>query len=125
MATIDATRANAALWEHYVEQQYGNLLTTIGLPAMTGLLGTAIATYYVAFWGDVIARLFATNAGEVTRFVQQSGANVQPRFSATPLPPTALDEPPPWLREAMDEINRRREEPSVAAPTGSELVGAI
>jgi hypothetical protein len=125
MATIDATRANAALWETYVEERYGTLLATMGLPAMTGLLGTAIATYYVAFWGDVIARLFATNAGQVTRFVQESNAEVLPRFSATPLPPTALDEPPPWLREALDEIGRGPSPAPARAASGSEMVGAI
>jgi len=109
MEAVDVSRANSALWTQYLEQQYGFWLAPLGGPAAAALLGTAIAATYGALWGDFIARLFATNAGEVTSFVQSSGAHVRPRWSALPLPPTALDDPPPWLRETLDEIARREE----------------
>jgi hypothetical protein len=63
------------------------------------MLGMAIGSYYTAFWTDIIGRMFASNAREVTEFVQKSGADVLPRWTATPLPPPApADALPPWLR---------------------------
>jgi hypothetical protein len=122
METPNATRANAALWEQYIEEQYGRMLTAMGMPAMAALMGAAIANYYAAFWGDIIGRMFATNARDVTRFVQDSSADVLPRWTATPVPPQALDEPPPWLRDALDEIDRRQERQRAAATR--QLAGA-
>jgi hypothetical protein len=59
----------------------------------------AIASYYAAFWSDVIGRMFAANARQVTELVQQSGADVLPRWTATPLPPPSPEDAiPPWLR---------------------------
>ena len=119
MDTPDATRANSALWAAYLEDQYAGLLAPLGGVGAGMALGAAVAAAYTAFWGDVIARMFAANAGEVTRFAQASGADVRPRWSATPLPPTALDEPPPWLRDALDEISRRDLPVSTREPVGA------
>jgi hypothetical protein len=95
----NATRANSALWMSYIDQQWGRQLTPIGGPLAAGLLGMAVATYYAAFWSDLIGRMFAANAREVTEFVQQSGADVLPRWTATPLPPPSPEDAiPPWLR---------------------------
>ena len=119
MDTPDATRANSALWASYLNEQYGGLLAPLGGVAAGMALGAAIAGAYTAVWADVIARMFAANAGDVTRFAQSSGANVRPRWSATPLPPTALDEPPPWLRDALDEIERRASPARTGEPVGA------
>ena len=95
----NATRANAALWMSYIDQQWGAALTPIGGTLTAGLFGMAIASYYTAFWSDVIGRVFAANARQVTEFVQQSGADVLPRWTATPLPPLSPEDAiPPWLR---------------------------
>jgi hypothetical protein len=113
----NATRANAALWMSYVDQQWGRALAPVGGALTAGLLGMALATYYTAFWSDVIGRLFAANAASVTAFAQQSGADVLPRWTAVPLPPrTPEDAIPPWLR-----IN---ESPTPPAAAERATVGA-
>jgi hypothetical protein len=109
MDTPDATRANSALWAHYLEQQWSAWLTPFGGPAAAALIGAGIANFYTVMWGDFVTRLFASNARGVTRFVQESGADVEPTWAATPLPePSAAAVVPPWLRAVLDEIPEER-----------------
>ena len=103
----DATRSNAALWAHYIDQQWGSALTPFGGVLASGMLGIAIANAYAALWGDVVTRLFASNASQVTKFAQEHVEDVLPRGSATPLPEPEQAAVPPWLRVALDEIDAR------------------
>ena len=105
MDTPNATRANSALWAHYVEQQWGAGLKPFGGVLTSGLIGVAIANMYAAAWGDVIGRLFASNAPHVTKFAQEHVADVLPPWPATPLPKADEDAIPPWLRVTLDEID--------------------
>jgi hypothetical protein len=120
METPNATSANAALWAHYINAQYGRWLAPFGGVLASGLIGIGLANLYAAIYGDFVNRLFATNARQVTDFAQKSGADVLPRWTAVPLPAVANDTLPPWLRvarhEAADE-QRTREQ-------SSTLVGA-
>jgi hypothetical protein len=99
----NATRANSALWAHYIEQQWGGALTPFGGVLASGLIGIAVANMYAAAWGDFIGRLFASNAPAVTKFAQENVADVLPPWPATPLP-EASDTVPPWLRVTLEEI---------------------
>lgn len=105
MDTPNATRANAALWAHYVDQEVGRSLAPVGGVLASGMLGIAIANAYAAFWGDVIGRLFAANAPQVTTFAQEHVAGALPPWPATPLPPAEQDAIPPWLRVTLDDID--------------------
>lgn len=118
MDATNATRANAALWAHYIDQQWGSRLTPFGGVLASGMIGIGIANMYAAFWGDVIGRMFAVNAREVTKFAQASVPDVLPVWTATPLPPPSPDNVvPPWLR--IINYDAREREASAA-----ELVGA-
>jgi hypothetical protein len=102
-----AARANQALWMHYLDAQWDAQLRPFGGVLAAGMLGMAVANYYTAFWGDVIGRMFAANARQVTEFVQASGADVLPRWTATPLPPRAPEDAvPPWLRILGEDAPR-------------------
>jgi hypothetical protein len=103
MDTPNATRANAALWAHYVDQRWGGALSPVGGVLASGLIGIAIANMYAAFWGDVIGRLFAANASQVTKFAQENVEDVLPTWSATPLPESDQDALPPWLRISLED----------------------
>jgi hypothetical protein len=103
MDTPNATRANAALWAHYIDQRWGSALSPVGGVLASGLIGIGIANMYAAFWGDVIGRLFAANASQVTRFAQENVEDVLPPWPATPLPETDQDALPPWLRISFDD----------------------
>jgi hypothetical protein len=119
MDSPNATRANAALWAHYIDQQWGNALTPVGGVLASGLMGIAIANLYAAFWGDVISRLFASNAADVTRFAQENVEDVLPPWPATPLPEAEQITIPPWLRVALDEIDaaeRERQDEHLVLP---------
>ena len=104
MHASTATRANRALWSHYLQHQWGPLLAPFGGESAAALIGDAIALWYEAAWGDFVDRLFATNAQGVTRFVQESGADVRPTPERSPLPAARdeFDTPPPWLRAVID-----------------------
>ncbi len=99
-----ATRANRALWSHYLQHQWGPLLAPLGGDAAAAMIGDAVALWYEAAWGGFIDRLFAGNARAVTRFVQESGTNVRPTPERSPLSATheGFDTPPPWLRAVID-----------------------
>lgn len=100
-----ATRANRALWSHYLQHQWGPLFAPLGGDAAAALFGDAVALWYEAAWGGFIDRLFAGNAQAVTRFVQESGADVRPTPQRAPPPEDpreSLDTPPPWLRAVVD-----------------------
>ncbi len=114
----NATRSNAALWAHYIDQQVGPALTPFGGVLASGLVGIAIANVYAAFWGDVVSRLFASNAPQVTKFAQEHIEDVLPPWSATPLPEREQTSIPPWLRVALDEIDARE----AARPREAALV---
>ena len=105
----NATRSNAALWAHYIDQQWGGALSPVGGVLASGLLGIAVANAYAAFWGDVVSRLFASNAPQVTKFAQENVADVLPPWPATPLPEPEEPAIPPWLRVALDEIEEREQ----------------
>lgn len=112
----NATRSNAALWAHCIDQQWGSALTPFGGVLASGLMGIAIANAYAALWGDVVSRLFASNAPEVTKFAQEHVEDVLPPWTATPLPEAEQPSIPPWLRVALDEIDaRERAQPREAA----------
>lgn len=99
MDATNATRANGALWARYVDQRWRRQLTPFGGVLASGLIGIGIANMYAAFWGDVIGRMFALNARQVTEFAQASVPDVLPVWTATPLPlPSPEDIVPPWLR---------------------------
>jgi hypothetical protein len=105
MDTPNATRANSALWAHYIDQQWGGALTPVGGVLASGLIGLAVANMYAAFWGDLIGRLFAANAQQVTKFAQENIADVIPPWTATRLPEEEQDAIPPWLRVTLHEID--------------------
>lgn len=116
----NATRANSALWMSYLEQQWGRQLAPFGGTMTAGLLGMAIASYYTAFWSDFIGRLFAANARQVTEFVQQSSAEVLPRWTAIPLPlPSPEDVIPPWLRILGEVPVERAQSEAERVPVGA------
>ena len=118
MDATNATRANAALWAHYIDQQWGSRLTPFGGVLASGMIGAGIANMYAAFWGDVIGRLFIANAREVTEFAQTSVPNVLPMLTATPLPPPSPEDAvPPWLRIISDAARARE-------ASAAELIGA-
>ena len=111
MDTPDPTRANAALWATYIEQQYGAALTPIGGVLASGLMGFAIANVYAAAWGNVIGQLFTSNFADMPAVVHDT--DVEVTLSAPPeaaLPPVEGQAPPRWLRVAMDELDEKDRE---------------
>ena len=115
----NATRANAALWAHYVDQQWGGALTPFGGVLASGLLGIGIANLYAAAWGDFVGRLFAANARPVTKFAQENVPEVLPVWPAVPLPPSTRETVPAWLRAGFDESRQRDRERRGAALAGA------
>ena len=116
---VNATRSNAALWAHYIDQQWGSVLTPVGGVLASGLIGIAVANMYAAAWGDFIGRLFASTAPLVTKFAQEHVADGLPPWPATPLPETSEATIPPWLRVTLDEIDaaeREREQDLLVVP---------
>jgi hypothetical protein len=103
----DPTRANAALWAHYIEQQWGAALTPVGGALASGLMGMAIANAYALVWGEFIGELFSSNAPQVTSFVREQRAAERLAHRAVPLPQPVA---PPFYRVARrDAVERVRE----------------
>lgn len=103
MDTPDPTRANAALWSHYIDQEYGRWLQSFGGVFASGMLGIGIANIYGAIWGEAINRAFIENAPAVNAFVRA------PRSSTSlDAPAASLARPdaiPAWTRDELEKAS--------------------
>ncbi|MDP9238831.1 MAG: hypothetical protein M3P30_15765 [Chloroflexota bacterium] len=71
MPVQDATAANAALWSHYFENEWGRLLEPIGQQYAAQMLGAGIAGWLAIITAPQIAWLYERNAAVVSQYLAE------------------------------------------------------
>lgn len=105
MDARDATANNADLWTHYLREQWRQFVDPFGLAdaAVADTTGRILAevaaanvsTVLTTLVGPVVARLYQSNAAEVTRMLEAASADeeveIPPVYAARPARRRAAD----------------------------------
>lgn len=71
MPVQDATAANAALWSHYFENEWGRVLEPVGQHYAAQILGAGIASWLAVVTAPQIAWLYERNAAVVSQYLAE------------------------------------------------------